>query len=155
MTNIYKVGSCNRSIFCATPSQSSVHFCHQPSTQAFLSRLPIWREIFREPRDKAVLPCKQTRWQRLLTMSTKSCRCLDASEIITLNDAERVKLIAVMKEKKCLWGREKNRRAEKQAALKELEEAFDSLHISSELLSVWKSLRASMLRVVEKMRKEP
>ena len=32
---------------------------------------------------------------------------LDASENITLNDAERVKLIAVMKEKKCLWGREK------------------------------------------------
>jgi len=81
---------------------------------------------------------------------------LDASENITLNDAERVKLIAVMKEKKCLWGSEKYTRAEKQAKeLKELEEAFDSLHISSELLSVWKSLRASMLRVVEKMRKEP
>ena len=80
---------------------------------------------------------------------------MDASENITLNDAERVKLLAVMKEKKCLWGSEKYTRAEKQAALKELEEAFDSLHTSSELLSVWKSLRASMLREVKKMRKEP
>ena len=85
----------------------------------------------------------------------KELQILDASENITLNDAERVKRIAVMKEKKCLWGSEKYTRAEKQAALKELEEAFDSLHTSSELLSVWKSLRASMLREVKTMRKEP
>ena len=79
----------------------------------------------------------------------------EVSENNKLNDAERIKLVTLMKEKKCLWGNEKYSREEKQAALTELEEAFDLFYTSTELMSVWKSLRASMLREVKKQRKEP
>lgn len=74
---------------------------------------------------------------------------------VSLNDAERMELIAVMKEKRGLWGSEKYTRQDKQAALNELEEAFNLRFTSNELLSVWKSLRASMIREVKKTRKEP
>lgn len=74
---------------------------------------------------------------------------------VTLNDTERMKLITVIKEKGCLWGSEKFTRQDKQAAFQELEEAFNLRFTSNELLSVWKSLRASMLRVFKKTRREP
>ena len=88
-------------------------------------------------------------------VDVEEVQVLDASENITLNDKERMKLIEVMKEKKCLWGSEKYSRAEKQEASSKLEEACGSQHTTSELMSVWKSLRASMLREVKKARKEP
>ena len=86
----------------------------------------------------------------------KEMQVLEAPESnVTLNNAERMELIAVMKEKRCLWGSEKYTRQDKKVALNELEEAFNLRFTSNKLLSIWKSLHAFKLREVKKTRKEP
>ena len=65
----------------------------------------------------------------------------EVSENNKLHEAERIKLVTFIKEKKCLRANEKYSREEKQAALTELEEVFDFVYTSTELMSVWKSLR--------------
>ena len=59
-----------------------------------------------------------------------------------------------MKQKRCLWSQEKATKKEKQAALGELEDEFDYEYSNSELMSIWKSLRTSMLREVKRSMKQ-
>ena len=71
-----------------------------------------------------------------------------------LDDAGRLKLISFMKKMPCLWSSGKFTKTEKNEAVKELEEEFNYEHTGEELMSVWKSMRASMLREVKRVFKQ-
>ena len=71
-----------------------------------------------------------------------------------LDDAGRLKLISFMKKMPCLWSSGKFTKTEKNKAVKELEEEFNYEHTGEELMSVWKSMRASMLREVKRVFKQ-
>ena len=71
-----------------------------------------------------------------------------------LDDAGRLKLISFMKKMPCLWSSGRFTKTEKNKAVKELEEEFNYEHTGEELMSVWKSMRASMLREVKRVFKQ-
>ena len=69
-----------------------------------------------------------------------------------LHDNDRRKLIAFYKEKPKIL--KKAVKEQKETTLKDLEEHFDFNYTSDELVGVWKSLRASMLREVKRIGKD-
>ena len=76
-----------------------------------------------------------------------------------LDDNDRRKLMAFYKEKPILWDTslklsKKAAKEQKETALKDLEEHFDFNYTSDELVGVWKSLRACMLREVKRIGKD-
>ena len=71
-----------------------------------------------------------------------------------LDDAGRLKLISFMKKMPCFWSSGKFTKTEKNKAVKELEEEFNYEHTGEKLMSVWKSMRASMLREVKRVFKQ-
>ena len=76
-----------------------------------------------------------------------------------LDDNDRPNLIAFYKERPILWDTslklsKKAAKEQNETALKDLEKHFDFNYTSDELVGVWKSLRACMLREVKRIGKD-
>ena len=95
---------------------------------------------------------------KMADVEHEECEALEIIQEVRSDDTERLKLISFYRERPMLWDTsiklsKKSAKEQREAVLKELEEHFAHQYTSSELVAVWKSLRASMLRELKKLNK--
>ena len=92
------------------------------------------------------------------SVEQEESEALEIIQGVHLDDIERLKLISFYRERPMLWDTSiklsrKSEKEQRESVLKEVEEHFAHHYTSSELVAVWKTLRASMLREIERLNK--